>query len=47
MKAMDMHFDWLHNQEQGQFWMNFANYWTKHHPVAHQKMVKKWCELYS
>ncbi len=43
-KAMDMLFHWLWdcsiNQQQFQFYwcpgpMNYANYWTKHHPAAH------------
>ena len=43
-KAMNMHFDWLHDREcQQQFkfyWhpgkANYANYWTKHHSTSHQ-----------
>jgi hypothetical protein len=42
-KAMDMRFHWLHDWEcQQQFhiyWqpgkLNYAEYWTKHHPEAH------------
>jgi hypothetical protein len=42
-KAMDMRFHWLRNREcQQQFriyWrpgkLNYANYWTKHHPETH------------
>ena len=46
--AMDMRFHWLHNQAcQGQFrfyWrpgpLNWADYWTKHHPAAHHKHIR-------
>ena len=42
-KAMDMHLHWLKDRKcQEQFriyWqpgkLNYANYWTKHHPAAH------------
>jgi hypothetical protein len=44
-KAMDMRFHWLRDQEcQRQFriyWrpgkLNYANYWTKHHPETHHR----------
>jgi hypothetical protein len=44
-KAMDMRFHWLRDQEcQQQFhiyWqpikLNYANYWTKHHPETHHR----------
>jgi hypothetical protein len=48
-KAMDMCFHWLWdcsiNQNQFQFrWRpgptNYANYWTKHHPVAHHRNMR-------
>ncbi len=42
-KAKDMHFHWLHDQEECSqfriFWQpggaNLADYWTKHHPPGH------------
>ncbi len=48
-KAMDMRFHWLRDREcQQQFriyWrpgkMNYADYWTKHHPESHHKNVRK------
>ena len=48
-KAMDMRFHWLRDKEcQKQFriyWrqgkLNYADYWTKHHPAAHQKGVRR------
>jgi hypothetical protein len=48
-KAMDMRFHWLQDREcQQQFriyWrpgkMNYANYWTKHHPELHHKNMRK------
>ncbi len=48
-KAMDMRFHWLHNQEcQRQFhiyWqprkLNYADYWTKHHPETHHRNTRK------
>jgi hypothetical protein len=48
-KAMDMRFHWLRDREcQKQFriyWrpgkLNYADYWTKHHPAAHHKGVRK------
>jgi hypothetical protein len=48
-KAMDMRFHWLRNREcQPQFriyWrpgkMNYANYWTKHHPESHHRNLRK------
>jgi hypothetical protein len=47
-KAMDMHFYWLHDQKaQGQYkiyWhpggTNLADYFTKHHPLAHHVNVR-------
>jgi len=47
-KAMDMHFHWLRDRStQNQFhfyWrpgtMNYADYWTKHHPVAHHRNTR-------
>jgi hypothetical protein len=48
-KAMDMRFHWLRNREcQKQFriyWrpgrLNYANYWTKHHPETHHCNMQK------
>ncbi len=48
-KAIDIRFHWLQDQEcQWQFriyWkpgkMNYANYWTKHHPEAHDQNMQK------
>ena len=48
-KAMDMRFHWLRDQEcQQQFriyWrpgkMNYADYWTKHHPETHHRNIRK------
>ena len=48
-KAMDMRFHWLRDREcQQQFriyWrpgkMNYADYWTKHHPEAHHRNIRK------
>jgi hypothetical protein len=48
-KAMDMRFHWLRDCEcQQQFriyWrlgkMNYANYWTKHHPELHHRNIQK------
>jgi hypothetical protein len=48
-KAMDMRFHWLRDREcQDQFrfhWrpgkLNYADYWTKHHPAAHHKNIRK------
>jgi hypothetical protein len=48
-KAMDMQFHWLRDCEcQQQFriyWrpgkMNYANYWTKHHPESHHRNMRK------
>ena len=48
-KAMDMRFHWLRDREcQKQFriyWrpgkLNYADYWTKHHPAAHHKGVRR------
>ena len=47
-KAMDMCFHWLRDcstQKQFQFYwhpgpMNYANYWTKHHPAAHHRNMR-------
>jgi hypothetical protein len=48
-KAMDMHFHWLRdcsiNQKQFQFYWcpgptNYADYWTKHHPVVHHRNIR-------
>jgi hypothetical protein len=48
-KAMDMCFHWLRdcsvNQEQFRFYwrpgpLNFADYWTKHHPPARHKYMR-------
>eukprot|EP00804_Cyclotella_cryptica_P015730 CCRYP_013373-RB/>CCRYP_013373-RB protein AED:0.48 eAED:0.48 QI:0/-1/0/1/-1/0/1/0/73 len=46
---MDMHFHWLHDREcQEQFciyWrpgkLNYADYWTKHHPATHHQNVRQ------
>jgi hypothetical protein len=48
-KAMDMRFHWLRNREcQNQFgiyWrpgkLNYADYWTKHHPAKHHQNVRR------
>ena len=48
-KAMDMRFHWLRDREcQQQFriyWrpgkMNYADYWTKHHPESHHRNIQK------
>jgi hypothetical protein len=48
-KAMDMRFHWLRDrecQEQFRFYwrpgrLNYADYWTKHHPAAHHRNVRK------
>jgi hypothetical protein len=48
-KAMDMRFHWLQDQEcQQQFriyWrprkLNYADYWTKHHPAHHHQNMRK------
>jgi hypothetical protein len=48
-KAMDMRFHWLQDREcQKQFriyWrpgkLNYADYWTKHHPTAHHWNICK------
>ena len=47
-KAMDMRFHWLRDREtQKQFrfyWragvLNYADYWTKHHPAAHHRNIR-------
>jgi hypothetical protein len=48
-EAMDMRFHWLRdrsvNQDQFRFYwrpgpLNFADYWTKHHPPAHHKNMR-------
>jgi hypothetical protein len=48
-KAMDMRFHWLRDREcQEQFriyWrpgkLNYADYWTKHHPAAHHQHIRQ------
>jgi hypothetical protein len=48
-KAMDMRFHWLQDQECQQrfriYWqsgmLNYANYWTKHHPETHHCNMQK------
>jgi hypothetical protein len=49
-KAMDMRFHWLRdrgvNQQQFRFFwrpgpLNYADYWTKHHPAAHHCNMRK------
>jgi hypothetical protein len=48
-KAMDMRFHWLRDRECQQefriYWrpgkMNYANYWTKHHPELHHRNMRK------
>ena len=48
-KAMDMRFHWLRDREcQRQFriyWrpgrLNYADYWTKHHPATHHQNIRK------
>ena len=48
-KAMDMRFHWLRDrelQEQLRFYwrsgkLNYANYFTKHHPAAHHRNMRK------
>ena len=48
-KSMDMRFHWLQDREcQQQFriyWrpgkLNYADYWTKHHPTAHHRKIHK------
>ncbi len=48
-KAMDMRFHWLRDREcQRQlriYWqpgkLNYADYWTKHHPTKHHQHVRK------
>jgi hypothetical protein len=48
-KAMDMQFHWLRdgavNQQQFRFYwrpgpLNYADYWTKHQPLAHHKLQR-------
>ena len=47
-KSMDMRFHWLRDRAcQGTFrfyWrpgpLNWADYWTKHHPSAHHKQIR-------
>ena len=49
IKAMDMQFHWLIDikcQEQSRiYWrpgkLNYANYWTKHHPATHPKNTRR------
>jgi hypothetical protein len=46
---MDMRFHWLRDPEYQQqfriYWrpgkMNYANYWTKHHPELHHRNMRK------
>jgi hypothetical protein len=48
-KAMDMRFHWLRDREWQQqfriYWrpgkMNYADYWTKHHPELHHRNMPK------
>ena len=48
-KAMDMQFHWLRDREcQQQFRiyqqpgkLNYTDYWTKHHPTAHHRNIRK------
>ena len=48
-KAMDVQFHWLRDREcQQQFriyWqpgkLNYADYWTTHHPTAHHRNIRK------
>ena len=48
-KAMDMRFHWLLDREcQRQcriYWqpgkLNYANYWTKHHPAKHHQNIRQ------
>eukprot|EP00804_Cyclotella_cryptica_P009383 CCRYP_018078-RE/>CCRYP_018078-RE protein AED:0.44 eAED:0.44 QI:0/-1/0/1/-1/1/1/0/181 len=48
-KAMDMRFHWLRDREcQEQFriyWrpgkLNYADYWTKHHPATHHQHIRR------
>ena len=48
-KAMDIQFHWLRDRDcQKQFciyWRpgkdNYANYWTKHHPVKHHQHIRR------
>eukprot|EP00804_Cyclotella_cryptica_P022982 CCRYP_014975-RB/>CCRYP_014975-RB protein AED:0.44 eAED:0.44 QI:0/-1/0/1/-1/0/1/0/176 len=48
-KAMDMQFHWLHDREcqerfriyQRPFKLNYADYWTKHHPAAHHQNIRR------
>jgi hypothetical protein len=48
-KAMDMRFHWLRDhkwQQQFQIYcqpdkLNYANYWTKHHPESHHCNMRK------
>jgi hypothetical protein len=48
-KAMDMQFHWLRDRECQQqlriYWqpgkLNYADYWTKHHPTAHHWNIRK------
>jgi hypothetical protein len=49
MKAMDMQFHWLQDQECQQrfriYWqpgkVNHADHWTKHHPAPHHQNMRK------
>ena len=48
-KAMDMRFHWIRDrecQEQFRFYwrpgkLNYADYWTKHHPAAHHRNMRR------
>jgi hypothetical protein len=48
-KAMDMRFHWLRycecQQQFRRYWrpgnMNYADYWTKHHPESHHRNIQK------
>ncbi len=48
MKAMDMRFHWLRDRECQEhfriYWrpgkLNYADYWTKHHPAKHHQNIR-------
>jgi len=44
-KAMDMRFHWLQDHQFRIYWrpgkMNYADYWTKHHPKSHHRNIQK------
>ena len=55
-KAMDMRFHWLHDRTVSQqqfrfFWhpgmLNYADYWTKHHPVPHHHNMRSEIVLFT